>query len=299
MKVSSLAAISLTLFLFPCFVFAQERNPLRALFEQGGQAMSEGNFQKAADLYQQTISIYPKFAAGYNFLALARKELGATPDEIIRLFKKSIEVDPRYPLAYENLAKIYYTMGDQDQASRYGAQAVALQPNELSSRLVYGWVELLGKNEPEKALEQFEAALKIEKISYAYYGLGLAYFKTQQRGKILEIITILRQSGGEDFARQLEEMLRTGQYKAPVTAPQILAAQKALLNEYPQDFENHTTSVDAVASRMKVRLRPASEAPPVPAEDQAQAAAPSSGSHLRALQRNSQQIPQQNIYGNW
>lgn len=231
-----------------------EDNPIRVMFEQAGDAMNKGEYQRAADIYQKIVDIVPNFAAGYHFLALAKKELGAPPEEIIGLFEKATEKDPQYMPAIESLAKIYYTFGDYDKAVEFGNKAVQLAPDNVSSRLALGWTYLLGKDSAIEALAHFDVALSKEHNSYGYYGWGLANFKVGKRGKVLEAITELRNLGDEDKAKSLEEMLRTGEYRPPMAAAQIATQNQRLLTDFPPDFENQPTSFDASSRAVNVRL---------------------------------------------
>ncbi len=245
--------------------------------------MNRGEYQRAADIYQKIVELVPQFAAGYHFLALAKKELGANINEIIGLFEKATVADPKYFPAVESLSKIYYTMGDYDKAVECGIKAVEINPESVSSRLALAWTYLLGKEDARSALPHFDAALAKESNPYGYFGWGLANFKDGQRGRVLEAITGLRALGDENKARHLEEMLRTGEYRPPESAQQLAENNQRLISEFPPDFEEQPSTFDGTSRTMKVRLfAPAvenySRSTPIPDDP------PNNKRSLRALQ---------------
>jgi tetratricopeptide (TPR) repeat protein len=225
-----------SLFISACVLFvlagAAQANPVRDKYNEAMNAFKNGEYQKAVGLFEETLKLNPNFAHPYNFIAMAKKELGEDPQQVIDLLKKSVEIDPGFALGHDNLGKMYYGIGKFQLALEHAQKAVELDPKLLTARLSLAWICLLGIGETGQAVEHFEEALKIQRTDYGQFGLGMAYFMDHQRGKVLEMITNLRLEGNEKLATDLEEMVRQGQYLPP-KGLQALIAPEAAAQETP------------------------------------------------------------------
>lgn len=190
------------------FVGTAVANPVKQKFEEATKAYSQGRFQDAVNLYEEVIQLYPKLPQAYFFMGMAHRSLGTSLSEITWLFEKAIELDPEYAKAHENLGKIYYELGRFDEAEEQCLKTLQIEPQNISATLSLGWVYLLGQSDPARAIPYFEEAIRVHKPPYAYFGLGMAYFMLNERGKVLEMITWLRQNDQEQLAEQLENMIR-------------------------------------------------------------------------------------------
>ncbi|VAX35340.1 hypothetical protein MNBD_UNCLBAC01-23 [hydrothermal vent metagenome] len=243
-----------SLVIFPTVNSAQDLNPLQVIFEKATEALSEGNYSRAIDLYEKTLNIHPDFAQAYYYLGLAHRGAGTDLREVVWLFKRATELKSDYADAYDNLARSYYAMGMFDEATEAALAAVNIDDDLASAHLALGWVYLLGKDQPEDALYHFEKAIKQADTPYAHFGLGMAYAKAGQKFRALEMITILRQRGEETSAKQLEDMVRYGKevnppiHLAPLVMPQ--RTKGTLVKETPSFEPNKNFSGD-----MKVRLK--------------------------------------------
>ena len=229
---------------------------LRQTFEQAEQAYNQGDYNKAISLFEKTLEIKSDFAPSYYYLGLTHKAIGTNLREVSWLFKKAVEIKPDYVYALDNLGKIYYQLGEFQKAIEVLEKAVEVEPKQFSAHLTLGWTYLLGVSQPADAISHFEKVLEEKQVPYAYFGLGMAYFMDNQRFRVLEMITALRQLNEEDFAVQLEEMVRQGHYIPPKEGAGV-----ALLASPQQDhivvIENNVEEVNEEEERykeMKVRL---------------------------------------------
>jgi len=190
-------------------------NPVKRLFEKATEAFNSKEYKKSADLFTKVLSMYPQLAPAYNYLGLCHKYMGSNEMVIINNFKKAIEIDPAYTLAYDNLAKIYYGLGEYQKAEKYNLKALELDPTLISSQLSLGWINLLGKSDAEEAIYYFTQVVNKSNLAFANFGLGLAYFLDGQHSEILSIITSLRKSGENNLASHLETMVREDRYIVP------------------------------------------------------------------------------------
>ncbi|HLF19107.1 MAG TPA: tetratricopeptide repeat protein [Candidatus Omnitrophota bacterium] len=206
-------------------------NPIQDKYGEAMAALRNQEYQKAVELFEETLKLNSRFAQPYNFIAMAKKELRADPKEVIELLKKSIDIDPNFALAHDNLGKMYYGEGEFQLAKEHAQKAVDLDPALVTARLSLAWICLLGMGETGEAIEQFEEAIAIQKTDYGQFGLGMAYFMDHQRGKVLEMITGLRLEGNEKLATDLEKMIREGHYLPPKGLQSVLAPRTAAKEE--------------------------------------------------------------------
>lgn len=279
-SIASITAIILLTLLAPAW--CAQSNPIKEKYDEAMKAFTAKDYTAAIELFEAVIQMHPGFAQPYTFLAMAKKELGASDEEVLELLEKSAELDPNFALAHDNLGKMYYGMGRFAEAKEHAQKALELSPNLLSARYSLAWVCLLGLGETREAIEHFEAGLAQQKTDYGQYGLGMAYFMDHQRGRVLEMITNLRMEGNEKLASDLEEMIRKGRYLPP-------NGIQSLINPKPLREEGETVQEvkEAPANmnfpvRLSGKLDGSAPGAPVPAEQ----AVITGADRIRQLQRN-------------
>ena len=181
---------------------------VKNLYERAMIAYSKQQYVQAMALYQQIIKTVPTFAPAYNGLALANQAASGDEGETIKYLKIAIKYDPKMALAYDNLGRIYYARQDVDHAQENFEKALEIDPNISSSQICLAWINLLIRSRPRTAIKYFKMALAASPDPKIYYGLGQAYFSSNQRAEAMEIITKLHEMGEEDLASRLENALR-------------------------------------------------------------------------------------------
>jgi tetratricopeptide (TPR) repeat protein len=78
---------------------------------------SQGNYEKAAELFQRAIAIDPKYSTAYVYLGRVQSAL-YEDDKAAAAFKKAIEIDPDYMDARTSYAAVLLDEGDLDEAVR-------------------------------------------------------------------------------------------------------------------------------------------------------------------------------------
>ncbi|MBF0523203.1 MAG: tetratricopeptide repeat protein [Candidatus Omnitrophica bacterium] len=288
--------------IFFCFILVMfcfcsssiSASTVKEIFEQALIAYSKEDYSKAIELFQQTLQIYPKLAASYNYIGLSQKALGINEEDVLASFQKAIEVDPSYVPVYDSLSKYYYSLGKFDEAEQYGLKAVRLNPEMVTAYLSLGWVYLIGKDEPSKAISCFEKAVNKEKFSYGYFGLGIAYYMDNQNPKVLDMITTLREMGEENFALKLEELLRQGPYTPSKHEEFKRMAVPQLPSSAP--LQEHFPEVIATPEEnaMKVRLKGKVSSP---SDENSPSSVPvSAADRIRELQKRGADLPDKAPY---
>jgi tetratricopeptide (TPR) repeat protein len=181
---------------------------LKDLYERAVNAYNKQQYEQAIKLYQQIIKAVPTFAPAYNGMALANQADSGDEDKTIEYLKTAISYDPKLTQAYDNLGRIYYGRQDVDQAQEYFEKALKLDPHLSSAQLSLAWLNLLVRSKPEAALKYFKMVLATSQDPKIYFGMGSAYFASNQREGAMEMITKLHEMGEDDLASRLETTMR-------------------------------------------------------------------------------------------
>ena len=203
----SLGLIACSFFSTGAYAQAQ-LGDVKDLYERAMIAYSKQQYVQAVAFYQQIIKIVPTFAPAYNGLALANQAASGDEGETIKYLKIAIKYDPKMALAYDNLGRIYYARQDVDHAQENFEKALEIDPSIGSSQICLAWINLLIRSRPRTAIKYFKMALTASHDPKIYYGLGQAYFSSNQRAEAMEIITKLHEMGEDDLASRLEKALR-------------------------------------------------------------------------------------------
>lgn len=194
-------------FLFIPFAHAQIE-VLKNIYEQAVNAYNEQKYDQAIALYQKIVKVAPGFAPAYSGMALANQAAGGDEDKTIEYLKTAISYDPKMTQAYDNLGRIYYGRQDVDHAQEYFEKALKLDPELSTAQLSLAWINLLVRSKPLIAIKYFNEALTKGQDAKIYYGLGQAYFASNQRVEAMEMITKLHDLKEDDLASRLEQSLR-------------------------------------------------------------------------------------------
>jgi tetratricopeptide (TPR) repeat protein len=207
MFLSGIQLCVIVLFFFTSVAGAQ-MEVLKDLYERAVNAYSKQQYDQAIDLYKQIIKVAPTFAPAYNGMALANQAASGNEDKTIEYLKTAISYDPKMAPAYDNLGRIYYGRQDADQAQEYFEKALKIDPNLASAQLSLAWINLLIRSKPVTALKYFKKVLAVSQDPKIYFGMGSAYFASNQRVEAMEMITKLHDLGQNDMADRLEKSLR-------------------------------------------------------------------------------------------
>jgi len=205
---TSVTVILVLIFSFCTSTVHAQMDVLRDIYERAVVAYNKQQFDQATVLYQQIIKAAPAFAPAYNGLALANQAVGGDEDKTIGYLKTAISYDPKLVQAYDNLGRIYYGRQDIDHAQEYFEKALKIDPNLTSAQISLAWIYLLIRSKPIAAINLFNKVLAVSQDPKIYFGLGSAYFATNQRANAMDMITKLHELGEEDLASRLETNMR-------------------------------------------------------------------------------------------
>lgn len=238
---------SIILFSFCATTAFAQMDGLKDMYMRAINAYSKGQYDQAVDIYQQIIKAVPNFAPAYNGLALANQAAGGDEDKTIEYLKTAISYDPKMTEAYDNLGRIYYGRQDADHAEEYFKKALSVDPNLTSAQLSLAWINLLIKSQPIVALKYFKMVLPVDQDPKIYFGMGAAYFASNQRVQAMDMITKLHDMGQNDFASRLEDSMRANAQVNDESDASLNGPSKPGLGPLPATPDKPTG--------MKVRLR--------------------------------------------
>ena len=139
----------------------EKRDQARELFQQAYQAQTEGEFDRAAQLYKRSLEIFPT-AEAHTFLGWTYHFQGKVEDAIAEC-KRAIEVDPEFGNPYNDIGAYLIELGRPDEAIRWLERAIEAPrydprhfPHFNLGRVYYA------KGMFSRARQCFQEALRIE-----------------------------------------------------------------------------------------------------------------------------------------
>lgn len=122
--------------------------------QQGFQAQLKGDNQLALSWYKKAVELNPVYSIAYNDLGVIYEKLNLL-DEAEKVYQKAIELDPHYLGSYTNLALLYEKTNKFDEAAVLWRRRIELgEPSDT-------WTA--------RAKEHLENLAKVDKHLYKIY----------------------------------------------------------------------------------------------------------------------------------
>ena len=99
----------------------------RKAFEQAGEAMRQQHWQESRALFESAIREYPRYDLAYNGLGMVEVELNQM-DAARESFSKAIELNPDFPAAFRNLARISFAEKKYEEADAFLVKSLDGEP---------------------------------------------------------------------------------------------------------------------------------------------------------------------------
>ncbi len=139
-------------------VVAQRPDLAIARIDLGRVHMDQGRVSEALNDFRAAVDADAGNVRGWNNLGIAMLALERI-DEAVRAFNHTLTLDPRYPLAHYNLARIHKLRGQLDRALEHARAAV-----QADTRMVEAWILVAeiheAQRETENALAAYSAAMQ-------------------------------------------------------------------------------------------------------------------------------------------
>lgn len=124
-----------------------KNNDVQSLLNEGIGLFQKGNYDSAIRKYSEALKIDSGNSIGHNLLGMAYRfkfnQTGAQEfkEKEIESFKKAIELDPKYWVAYKNLSASLYYQNRKKEAVPYLEKALDLQPNDPEKSILLKWID--------------------------------------------------------------------------------------------------------------------------------------------------------------
>jgi len=99
----------------------------RKAFEQASEAMYKQHWQESRALFESAIREYPKYDLAYNGLGMVEVELNEMA-AARESFSKAVELNPDFPAAYRNLARISFAQRNYEEADAFLVKSLEVEP---------------------------------------------------------------------------------------------------------------------------------------------------------------------------
>ena len=149
MKTKLVLSLSIILLIGGC---ADQNKTAQSLLDEGIKLHQEGNYDASIQKYNEALKVEPNNSVAYNLLGIAyRLKFNQTGTQEYKIkeidsFKKAVDLDPKFWIAYKNLAASLYYQDRKKEAVPYLERALELQPNDPEKNLLLQWIEE-GKSE--------------------------------------------------------------------------------------------------------------------------------------------------------
>jgi tetratricopeptide (TPR) repeat protein len=144
MKTKLLFALATILLITSC---VDQNESAHKLLDEGTKLFQEGNYDASIQKYNEALKIEPNNSVAYNLLGMAyRFKFNQTGTQEfktkeIESFKEAVDLDPKYWIAYKNLAASLYYQDRKKEAVPYLEKALELQPNDPEKSILLQWIE--------------------------------------------------------------------------------------------------------------------------------------------------------------
>jgi serine/threonine protein kinase/tetratricopeptide (TPR) repeat protein len=137
-----------------------------------------GQYEKAAEQFQQAVELEPANDRAYTNLAGAYQHLNQ-PDKAEETYKRAIAVRPQYWRAYNMLGVFYANQAEYEKAAAMSQRATELDPDSYLAFNSLG-AALLYEGKDDEARQAFEKSIAIRPSYAAYSNIAVAQFRLRQ-----------------------------------------------------------------------------------------------------------------------
>jgi tetratricopeptide (TPR) repeat protein len=171
----------------------QPKTPPGAIdYQQGLAALAKGDLDMAKQAFHAKLKKTPSHVGAMIGLAeIAFKE--GLPNITEKYIQDAMQVAPKNALIHQMLGRHLVQQGRLEEGESAYQRAIELEPKLLRLQLEVGDFYLQRSNQPQKAIEAYEAALELDNAhAGAHFGLGSALANT---GKIDQAIKKFQEAG--------------------------------------------------------------------------------------------------------
>jgi tetratricopeptide (TPR) repeat protein len=161
-------------------------------YNKGYKAFHSGDYHNAIKLYRKAIELDPKYTDAYDNCGISYRRIGNL-DSAAYFYKESIKINPKAAIAHGNLAIIYEEKGQLENAINEYEEITKYNPNDPEAP--YGIAGVyLQSGQYEKALASAKKSAELfekyqpQYVGDAYYYVGLSYLRLNDKINAKEYI---------------------------------------------------------------------------------------------------------------
>jgi serine/threonine-protein kinase len=137
-----------------------------------------GQYEKAAEQFQQAVQLDPTNDRAYTSLAGAYQHLNQ-PDKAEETYKRAIAVRPQYWRVYSFLGSFYIAQAEYEKAAAMFRRSTELDPDNYGAFSNLG-VALLYEGKDEEAARELAKSIGIRPTHDAYSNVAVAQFRLRR-----------------------------------------------------------------------------------------------------------------------
>jgi len=158
----------------------------RKAFEQAGEAMRQQHWQESRALFEAAIREYPQYDLAYNGLGMVEVELNEM-DAARESFSKAVELNPDFPAAYRNLARISFAEKKYEEADAFLVKSLDGEPLNVWALSSASNAELLTHKYSDAIAHERKAhSVPHQGLAGVHIVAALALEATQQPGEAVK-----------------------------------------------------------------------------------------------------------------
>lgn len=160
-----------------------------------------GNSEEALKLWEKSLAINPKRYEAYRNLGQLALDKGE-PENAIKSWRKVLEINPQMPDVHADIARALIDSGKYKEAITELEEEVKI--SYMSSRISF----MLGQsylqlNEYDKARKYYESTIEMSPdYTHAYHGLFTVYVRLKQPDKAQKYIAIFKELKSKELDKQ-------------------------------------------------------------------------------------------------
>jgi len=146
---------------------------------------NQKKYDKAIKAYKKAINLNSNYSIAYNNLGLLYHEKKEY-NKSLKAYQKAIEINPKYDSAYLGIGVIYENKKEYNNAIEAYKKAIEINPKYANAYHGIG-VSYDNKKEYNKAIEAYQKAVEINpEYDSAYFGIGVIHEKKREYNKAIE-----------------------------------------------------------------------------------------------------------------
>ena len=140
---------------------AMAPKPALKAYEKAMQQEGKGDLGPAEAGFARAVDIYPQYASAWFELGKIRQSENRFA-EAEEAYLRASKADPKYASPYDHLAQISALQGKWDDAIKYSAEAIALDPIELPSSWYFNALGYWSLHQYEQAGKSAQETIKLD-----------------------------------------------------------------------------------------------------------------------------------------